>query len=212
MMDTVEMEKRQKGRDSLTPDTLAKSNTLTPDEVRQLVAQVEDPEIPVITIEDLGILRDVTLEKSVEKNAQNPQNTKVIINITPTYTACVANDVISADITHVLEAAGFTDIEIRHQFDPPWTTDWITAAGRQKLQECNIALPDKVADKKSAPQSAHPSSPANLAQKLFASSQTICPQCQSPQTELVSQFGSTLCKSSHKCLSCQEPFEAFKCH
>ena len=158
------------------------------EDIRKLVAQVEDPEIPTLTIEDLGILGDVRQEE-----------TGLVVEIMPTYTACPANDVITAEIRRVLEKAGCEKFEIRPRFDPPWTSDWITPEGRAKLKACNIALPERLADSKKS-------------KALFARPTVPCPHCGASDTEMVSQFGSTLCKSSHKCLACREPFEAFKCH
>lgn len=157
--------------------------------ILNLVAQVEDPEIPGLTIEDLGILRDVILEES-----------KVIILIAPTYMACPAYDVIASDIHKVLGDAGYCEVEVRHQFDPPWTTDWITLIGRKKLLDCQIALPEQA------------SSNQDVMSNLFKKNLATCPNCQSKQTEIINNFSSTLCKSMHKCFACKEPFETLKCH
>jgi ring-1,2-phenylacetyl-CoA epoxidase subunit PaaD len=137
---------------------------------------VEDPEIPVLTIEDLGILRDVRLNgDSVE------------VTITPTYTGCPAMNVITWEIEAALVRAGFSSVRVRSVLSPAWTTDWMSEDGKRKLREYGIAPPN-------------PSAPP------------ACPQCGSRNTELISAFGSTACKALHRCLSCREPFDAFKCH
>jgi len=133
---------------------------------------VPDPEIPAVSVLDLGIVR------SVEEG-------KVII--TPTYSGCPATQFIEQSIRDALDAAGYRDVAIETRLAPPWTTDWISEAGKAKLAAYGIAPPDlaKVA---------------------------TCPQCGSTDTEEVSRFGSTPCKSQWRCKSCQEPFDRFKCH
>jgi ring-1,2-phenylacetyl-CoA epoxidase subunit PaaD len=143
---------------------------------RAAAAAVEDPEIPVLTIEDLGILRDVQLDGDT-----------VEVTITPTYSGCPAMTVVAWEIEAALSRAGFPHTRIRSVLSPAWTTDWLSEDGRRKLREYGIAPPDP---------SAHPA----------------CPQCGSKNTELISTFGSTACKALHRCLSCREPFDAFKCH
>ncbi len=133
---------------------------------------VPDPEIPVVSVVDLGIVRDVA-EGRVE--------------ITPTYSGCPATDAIEQSIRQALDAAGFRHIRIETVLSPPWTTDWISDVGRQKLKSYGIAPPD-------------------LAKAA------ICPQCGSVDTEEVSRFGSTPCKAQWRCTSCLEPFDRFKCH
>ena len=141
---------------------------------RAAAAGVEDPEIPILTVEDLGILRDVTLRDGV-----------IEILIAPTFLGCPATRTIADDIRVAVVAAGVPDCRVRTTLSPPWTPDSITPEGRRKLLEYGIAPPS-------------PETPA-------------CPQCGSRNTETVSPFGSTLCKSLHRCLSCREPFDAFKC-
>jgi ring-1,2-phenylacetyl-CoA epoxidase subunit PaaD len=150
--------------------------------VRRIVAEVADPEIPVLTIEDLGVLRDVTVDDSGH----------VEVTITPTYSGCPAMDVIADDIRHALHAAGRTG-DVRTVLAPAWTTDWMTDAGRQKLHEYGIAPP------------AH-----TTAVDLHLS--VRCPQCGSPDTRQVSRFGSTACQAQWVCQSCHEPFDEFKPH
>ncbi len=144
---------------------------------RAVVASVADPEIPVLTIEDLGILRDLTLRGDT-----------VEVTITPTYSGCPAMTVIARDIETALAQAGLTQYRVRTTLSPAWTTDWISESGRRKLQEYGIAPPQRG--------TRHPA----------------CPQCGSTETELISAFGSTPCKALHRCLTCREPFDAFKCH
>lgn len=151
---------------------------------REAVAAVVDPEIRVLTIEDLGILRAVD---------QDPQTGRVVVTITPTYTGCPAMDVIRADIRRALAAAGYPDAEIRTVLTPAWSTDWISDAGRAKLAAAGIAPP------------------AARAAGVVPLTLTVrCPRCGSPETEQVSWFGSTACKALWRCRSCREPFDHLK--
>jgi ring-1,2-phenylacetyl-CoA epoxidase subunit PaaD len=152
---------------------------------------VTDPEVPVLTIIDLGIVRDVVLRQN-EKN-----ETEVIIIITPTYSGCPAMDAISMNIRLALMSRGIKKLTIENQLSPAWTTDWMSEEGKKKLLEYGIAPPVR----RSA-----------SALGLFERDTVACPRCGSEETELVSQFGPTSCKALYKCLSCKEPFEHFKCH
>lgn len=152
--------------------------------IGEVLDEVCDPELPFLTIRDLGILRDVRAGKGV-----------IEVVITPTYSGCPANDVISGDIARALSRAGIEGARVILERAPPWTTDWITESGRAKLLANGIAPPVRASGKRA----------------LFSVEQVACPQCGSTDTELVSAFGSTACKSHHRCLSCREPFEAFKC-
>ncbi|WP_018830785.1 1,2-phenylacetyl-CoA epoxidase subunit PaaD [Salinispora tropica] len=152
---------------------------------RAAAAAVVDPEIRVITIEELGILRSVDEE---------PATGRVVVTITPTYTGCPAMDVIRADIRGALAAAGHPQVEVRTVYTPPWSTDWITEAGRAKLARAGIAPPGP----------AGPGGPVPLTLTVR------CPWCGSPETELVSRFGSTACKALRRCRSCSEPFDHLK--
>lgn len=143
-----------------------------------------DPELPFLTIRDIGILRAVRLADGV-----------VEVAITPTYSGCPANDVIAIDIVTTLARAGIDNPRIVIERNPPWTTDWITAEAREKLAQNGIAPPP----------------PASGKRALFDDPRIACPQCSSGNTELISAFGSTACKSQHRCRACREPFEAFKC-
>jgi ring-1,2-phenylacetyl-CoA epoxidase subunit PaaD len=143
---------------------------------------VMDPEIPIVSVCDLGIVRDVDEEEVI---------------ITPTYSGCPATEMIGLDIRMALDKAGFDDVKVRTSTSPPWTTDWITPKGREKLIEAGIAPPVQSSGSK---------------QGLFSDKPNIpCPLCQSTNTILVSQFGSTACKALYKCGDCLEPFDYFKC-
>ncbi len=155
------------------------------------LADVTDPEVPVLTIADLGIVRDVELlpypDGGVEAN----------IVITPTYSGCPAMDVIGMSIRMVLLSKGIRKVNIQTRLSPAWTTDWMSEEGKRKLKEYGIAPPRT--------RQADP-----LA--LFPRTEVPCPRCNSTETELISEFGATSCKSLYRCLSCKEPFEYFKCH
>ncbi|MER7420120.1 1,2-phenylacetyl-CoA epoxidase subunit PaaD [Micromonospora peucetia] len=154
-------------------------------DLRAAVAAVVDPEIRVVTIDDLGILRAVD---------QDPATGRVVVTITPTYTGCPAMDVIRADIRRALAAAGHPDVDVRTVLSPAWSTDWISDTGRAKLAAAGIAPP--------APVRAGTVVPLSLAVR--------CPRCGSPETEQVSRFGSTACKALWRCRSCREPFDHLK--
>jgi ring-1,2-phenylacetyl-CoA epoxidase subunit PaaD len=151
-------------------------------DVRELVASVRDPELPVITIDDLGVLRDVRVGTDGH----------VLVEITPTYSGCPAMDVIRADVLARLAEAGYHDAEVRLVLAPAWTTDWITEAGRAALREHGIAPP-------------HPSGGPVTVQLSVR-----CPRCGSPDTREISRFGSTACKALWSCRACLEPFEHVK--
>ena len=148
-------------------------------------ATVVDPEIPVLTIADLGVLREVTVSDG-----------HVEIAITPTYSGCPAMNMIALEIELALEREGFHKPSIRTVLSPAWTTDWMSEQGRRKLQDYGIAPP----------------LPASSRRALFGVTQVTCPQCGSDNTELLSEFGSTSCKALWRCKACREPFDYFKCH
>ena len=148
-------------------------------------ATVVDPEIPVLTIADLGVLREVTVNDGC-----------VEVAITPTYSGCPAMNMIGVEIELALQRAGFGDAKVRTVLSPAWTTDWMSEDGRRKLREYGIA-PPLVAGSRRA---------------LFGVEQVACPQCGSQDTEVLSEFGSTSCKALWRCKSCREPFDYFKCH
>ena len=154
------------------------------------LAVVTDPEVPVLTILDLGIVRDVAV-------SGEGSGTAVKVYITPTYSGCPAMDVIAISIRMALAGHGIRNVAIEHQLSPAWTTDWMSEEGKVKLKAYGIAPPNRKAYE---------------ALGLFEVDEVSCPRCGSEETELVSQFGPTSCKALYKCLSCKEPFEHFKCH
>mgnify|MGYP003440126274 CR=1 FL=1 len=158
-------------------------------EIKDILASVTDPEIPVITIYDLGILRNVEIEESTQK---------VVVYITPTYTGCPAMDMITVQIKAALQDHGYNNVEVISLLEPTWTTDWISDLGRKQLMDYGISPPaEKTTD------------PSFLKGEVPS---VQCPQCKSFDTEMISRFGSTACKSLYKCKSCLEPFDYFKCH
>lgn len=172
--------------------------------------QVCDPEIPVLSVLDLGVVRSITLQTSeYDITSTMPSDVPsthghlpsrilgTIIHITPTYTGCPAMNMISANIRLELLAHGLDQVQVVEVLSPAWTTDWMTDSGKQKLLEYGIAPPQNK---------------ARMDKMLFSEVPVPCPQCGSAHTELISEFGSTACKSLHRCLDCREPFDAFKCH
>lgn len=158
---------------------------------REVAESVTDPELPVLTLADLGVLREVELTGTGS----------VVVSITPTYSGCPAMREMRADLRNRLHEAGFADVEVRTVLDPPWTTDWITAEGRRKLAEYGVAPP--------GPAPRHDAGPVPL-RLAPPGEQVRCPQCGSPDTEQVSRFGATACKALRRCHSCHEPFEHIK--
>ncbi|MBV7409306.1 1,2-phenylacetyl-CoA epoxidase subunit PaaD [Maritimibacter sp. DP1N21-5] len=148
----------------------------TTDQIWDWLDSVPDPEIPVITLTDLGIIRDVAWEGDT-----------CVVTVTPTYSGCPATSVINLDIENALRDHGLERIELKRQLSPPWTTDWMSERGREKLEKYGIAPPQ----------------PAGGPDK--------CPNCASPNVEKLSQFGSTPCKAQWRCKDCLEPFDYFKC-
>jgi ring-1,2-phenylacetyl-CoA epoxidase subunit PaaD len=183
---------------------------------RVLAANVTDPEIPVITLEDLGILRDVQAVPFGELNALGAQGYIVEITITPTYSGCPAMDQIRDDILTEMDAENIP-ARVKTSLSPAWTTDWMSEVGRQKLREYGIAPPQHLSHEHSnakviqfAPQSIAVSAMNTPATSLFSSKSIICPQCGSYNTTETSHFASTACKALYKCLDCLEPFDYFK--
>jgi len=159
------------------------------DDLRQrawtAAASVTDPEIPVLTIEDLGVLREIVLdERGVE------------VRITPTYSGCPAMGVIALEVELALARAGIAPVRVTTVLAPAWTTDWLSEAGRAKLHAYGIAPPPGLATRRA----------------LFTSEPATCPRCASTDTALLAEFGSTACKSLYQCRGCREPFDQFKCH
>ncbi len=168
------------------PDT-----RLAVSEVWDILDTVADPEIPVISLVDLGVIRGVSW-----------QGDTLVIAISPTYSGCPATAVINLDIEAALRAHGIVTVELRRQLSPSWTTDWMSEKGREQLRAYGIAPPPKRGDNCAA----HTTDLLDV-----AAPETSCPHCNSGKTRKVSQFGSTPCKASYVCLQCREPFEAFKC-
>ncbi len=159
---------------------------ISSEEIWKLIQEVYDPEIPVLSVIDLGIVRDIKTDGD-----------EIEIFITPTYSGCPAMDVIAMNIRMTLLQNGYEKIKITQQLSPAWTTDWMTENGKQKLKSYGIAPPvGKTFDKK------------YLEEEL----KVECPQCHSVNTKLLSQFGSTSCKALYRCNECLEPFDYFKCH
>lgn len=153
----------------------------TVESVYAILETVADPEVPVLSILDLGIVREVVLKDDTFH-----------VVITPTYSGCPATEMIQLQVRMALLENGITNFQIEHRLSPAWTTDWMTEAGKQKLQAYGIAPPEK---KFSIPEDG-----------------VTCPQCHSTNTRLVSAFGSTACKALYQCSDCKEPFDYFKCH
>jgi ring-1,2-phenylacetyl-CoA epoxidase subunit PaaD len=163
------------------------ASAATEQTIRGWLADVADPEVPVLNVLDLGIVREVHVGKDGD----------VHIVITPTYSGCPAMDIIAMQIRMVLAGHGIRSVRIDQQLSPAWTTDWMTSEGKKKLQQYGIAPPQYS---------------SNRAVGLFEDDSVPCPRCGSTNTQLISQFGATSCKAQHRCLSCYEPFEHFKCH
>jgi ring-1,2-phenylacetyl-CoA epoxidase subunit PaaD len=165
-----------------------------------LFEQIMDPEVPVLSILDLGIVRSISLKpiEGKEPGASGPQYTGKI-QITPTYSGCPAMDTIRTQIRLCLIEHGYSQVAIETVLSPAWTTDWMSKKGKEKLKAFGIAPPNpkqQVCDI-----------------RMFHEGEAIqCPRCNSYHTELISQFGSTACKAFYRCLDCQEPFDYFKCH
>ena len=163
------------------------------DQIWEWLSQVPDPEIPVISLTDLGIIRDVQW-----------QGDTLEVTVTPTYSGCPATGIINLDIETALRSHGIEKLELKRQLAPAWTTDWITAEGREKLRAYGIAPP--------VDGTAADGVLAGRVARLRGGNLTIqCPRCGSTHTEKVSQFGSTPCKASYRCTDCLEPFDYFKC-
>ena len=153
-----------------------------------LLESVTDPEVPVLTVNDLGIIRDVRLA----------EDGALEVVITPTYSGCPAMGVIEVNIRAALQEGGFDQVRVVTVLSPAWTTDWLSADGRRKLLEYGIAPPAEASLDKKA---------------LFGERKAlVCPHCGSSDTEMISQFGSTACKALFRCRECLEPFDYFKCH
>ena len=164
------------------------ANKISVDTIWRILKDVPDPEVPVLSVLDLGIVRDVIVDKGTAE-----------VIITPTYSGCPAMDAIRVNIRMALLENGFKDVEITTVLSPAWTTDWMSEEGKQKLKRYGIAPPNprqQVCNK-----------------DLFAAQEAVqCPQCNSYHTHRISEFGSTACKALYQCDDCKEPFDYFKCH
>ena len=165
--------------------TLQRTRSLS-DQAWTVAASVLDPEVPVLTIEDLGVLRDVTVDGDA-----------VTVTITPTYSGCPAMDAIRDDVVLALTAAGFAHVEVRTALAPAWTTEWMTDAGTHKLREYGIAPP---------------TGRRAVAGPIPLQLSVRCPRCGSLDTRELARFGSTSCKALYECRACLEPFDHFKAH
>jgi ring-1,2-phenylacetyl-CoA epoxidase subunit PaaD len=159
----------------------------TAEDIFTLLSEIPDPEIPVISIIELGVIRNVEIIN----------DSTISLKITPTYSGCPAMKQIEDDVKKKLSENGFTTIDIKTIFSPPWTTDWITPEAKEKLRKYGIAPPENSTEDKSW---------LTGKEKKIA-----CPRCKSLNTKLISQFGSTACKALYQCQDCLEPFDYFKC-
>jgi ring-1,2-phenylacetyl-CoA epoxidase subunit PaaD len=164
------------------------AHTIDKERILNYLSEIKDPEVPVLSIVDLGIVREIKM---------NEEEIEVVI--TPTYTGCPAMDMISTQIHILLSTLGFKQHKVTLVLSPAWTTEWMSKEGKRKLKEYGIAPPNprqQICDN-----------------KLFAEAEAVeCPHCNSWHTHRVSEFGSTACKALYKCDDCQEPFDYFKCH
>lgn len=158
------------------------------DKIVKLLSQIKDPEIPALSIEDMGMLRDV----------QIMDDGKVCVYMTPTYSGCPATDLINMDIEVKLTENGYSNIEIIQVLSPPWTTDWLTDEAKEKMRKSGIAPPLESSTDKNILRGDAPT--------------VICPYCNSKKTKLLSLYGTTACKSLYTCDDCMQPFDHFKCH
>lgn len=164
--------------------------SLSKEQIISFLSEVTDPEIPVLSIIDMGIVRDVVI---------HDKETEVFI--TPTYSGCPAMDAIAFDIKMKLIEKGIAPVKVTYVLQPAWTTDWMSAEGKEKLQAYGIAPPVSATHQQ------------RVNKLLFEEESGVsCPRCQSTHTQLLSQFGSTACKALYQCEECKEPFDYFKCH
>ena len=167
------------------------ASTIQEKKIWQILETVYDPEVPVLTITDLGIVRNIVISPLEDRGIE--------VIITPTYTGCPAMDMIAMNIRLAMIENGYSKVKITSVLSPAWTTDWMSEAGKSKLKEYGIAPPNpkqQVCD-----------------DKLFAEAEGVqCPHCNSYHTNRISEFGSTACKALYQCSDCKEPFDYFKCH
>ena len=159
----------------------------------KILETVTDPEVPILSVIDLGIIRNVEITNSPLGDSG------IVITITPTYSGCPAMDVIRMNIKMILLENGFKNVEIKSQLSPAWTTDWMSETGKEKLKAYGIAPPN--------------TNQQVCTPDAFQKEENIqCPLCNSYHTKLISRFGSTACKALYQCKDCKEPFDYFKCH
>ncbi|HBI69112.1 MAG TPA: phenylacetate-CoA oxygenase subunit PaaJ [Massilia sp.] len=170
------------------------AQSVTLDQVWSWLGEVPDPEIPVISVVDLGIVRNVEFDGD-----------ECVVTITPTYSGCPAMQVISDAVGEALRARGLDKLRIVTQLSPAWTTDWMSETGKAALKGYGIAPPVEQAIDISGLR-------GGVKRGAFKEPEVACPNCGSSHTQLTSQFGSTPCKALYKCLDCREPFDYFKCH
>ena len=170
---------------SVAVSPAARARSAAEQHVWEILAAVPDPEIPVLSIVDLGIVRHVTMSDG-----------EMRVGLTPTYSGCPATEVIRASVRAALDAAGFGHAVLEEVLSPPWSSDWLSEAGRRKLRAFGIAPPEEAV--------AHP-------RQLWGAASVTCPRCGSRAGELLSEFGSTPCKAHYRCRDCREPFDYFKC-
>ena len=160
------------------------------EQIRTWLGEVPDPEVPAVSVMDLGIVRDVRWDDD-----------GLVVSITPTYSGCPATSVIALDIESALRMKGIDRLRVERRLSPPWTTDWISEAGRRKLEAYGIVPPAERAGEAPSPFDRFLRKPLTIA----------CPRCKSENTFRVSEFGSTPCKAQYQCRACLEPFDYFKC-
>lgn len=163
---------------------MVNTKTISSEQVLDSLRKVMDPEIPVLSVVDMGVIRHIEVTDHL------------VVTITPTYSGCPAMNTIESDIKKCLTDEGYENVEVKTVLQPAWTTDWLSENGRAQLKAYGIAPPQGSTSKRS----------------LFLEDETVpCPQCESKNTVLVSEFGSTACKAQYKCKDCLEPFDYFKC-
>lgn len=186
---------------SAQPSVTSAAAPTGPADLRAAIASIPDPEVPVVSIEDLGILREIWVDEAIRT---------VTVLITPTYSGCPAMDAIRLHIEHVARRQGYS-AKVQTRLSPAWTTDWMSETGRDKLREFGIAPPRPRSD-----QPSHQGSdqrPVVVSQPVgvsLAVRRVTCPLCGSTDTQEISRFGSTACKALRRCNECREPFDEFK--
>ena len=165
-------------------------------EVWRWLSDIPDPELPAVSIVELGIVRDV----------QQGEDSRILVTVTPTYSGCPATEVIASAIREALEGHGFVDPRVETRLSPAWTTDWLTPEAKEKLRRYGIAPPAGLASNEQVIDA------RRILRYRPGAERICCPRCDSPRTELISAFGSTPCKALYRCTACREPFDYFKPH